>query len=131
MKNKLFPIAFMSLVLALSQLYGQATSGDVTGTVADQSGAVIPSVNLTIQNDQTGVKTTAVSNANGNFRFFNLPIGFYTLTAMASGFGTTTQKGLRVELSNTVTVNLTMSVSSTSTTVEVSEAPESATTRKS
>jgi len=58
MKTKLFALAFLSLLLALTPIFGQAISGDVTGTVSDPSGAVLPGAIITIQNDQTGVKTT-------------------------------------------------------------------------
>jgi hypothetical protein len=108
--------------LALAPVFGQAISGDVTGTVSDPSGAAIPGAVLTIQNEQTGVKTTATANSTGVYRFLNLPSGAYTLTATAQGFAPTSQKGLRVELSNTLTANITMSVGNTATTVEVSEA---------
>ncbi len=122
MKTKLLTILFLSLLLALTPAFGQAISGDVTGTVTDPSGAVLTSASLTIQNDQTGVKYAATANTNGVYRFLNLPVGAYTLTATAAGFAPFTQKGLRIELGNTLTANITMSVGNTATTVEVSEA---------
>ena len=122
MKTKLFALTFLSLLLAFTPIYGQAISGDVTGTVSDQSGALLPGATLTIENEQTGVKFVATANANGVYRFFNIPVGSYTLTATATGFGTFSQKGLRIELNNTLTTNITLSVGSTTATVEVSEA---------
>ena len=122
MKNKLPALTFLSLLLAVAPVFAQAISGDVTGTVTDPSGAVVPSASLTILNDATGVKATTVATVNGVYRFVNLPVGVYTLSATAAGFAPITQKGLRVELNNTLTANLTMSVGNTATTIEVSEA---------
>jgi hypothetical protein len=121
MKKNHLALVLLSLLLALAPAYGQAISGDVTGAVTDPSGAVIPGVSLTIQNDQTGVKATTLSDANGVYRFLNLTIGTYTLKATAQGFGATTKSGLRIDLNNTLTTNITMQVSATATTVEVSE----------
>ena len=122
MKTKLLVLTFLSLLLAMGPAFGQAISGDVTGTVSDPSGAVVPSATVTIQNDQTGVKTTAPTNTNGVYRFLNLPVGSYTLSVTAGGFAQKTQKGLRVELGNTLTANITVAVGTAATTVEVSEA---------
>jgi hypothetical protein len=111
----------MFLLAALS-IHAQAISGDVNGSVTDPSGARIPGISLTITNDQTGVKANATSDSNGQFRFFNLAVGTYTLTATGQGFAVSTQKGLHIELSATLTANVTMQVSSNATTVEVNEA---------
>ena len=100
----------------------QAISGDVTGSVADSTGAAVPNVTVVAQNDATAIKTTAHTGAEGTYRLTNLPVGTYTLTASATGFSTATLKNVNVVLSNVVTANLTVEVGSTSTTVEVSSA---------
>lgn len=99
--------------------FGQAVSGDVTGTVVDSSGAAVQNATVSAVNDATGVKTTVTTNAEGSYRFTNLPIGSYTLSAVATGFSEDTLKGLKVELNNVVTANLTLPVKSSTTTVEV------------
>ena len=72
----------------------QAISGDLTGTVLDSSGAAIPNATVVALNDETGVKTTAQTNADGVYRFTNLPVGRYTVTASATGFTTDTLKNV-------------------------------------
>ena len=104
-------------------LPAQAISGDLVGTVTDASGAGIPQTTLTATNDGTGVKSTATSGADGSYRFPNLPVGTYTLSASVSGFAPSTVKSVKVQLNNTVTQNMTLAVGSTSTTVEVTAAP--------
>ena len=103
-------------------LFGQAVSGDLVGGITDPMGAMIPKATVTAQNDATGVKYTATTDPEGAYRFSNLPVGTYTVTATATGFSTGTVKNVQVQLSNTVTENLTLAVGTTSTTVEVTEA---------
>lgn len=108
------------LTIFSSSAFAQANSGDLTGSVLDSSGAAIPNATVIAANDETGVQTTTQSNAGGVYRFTNLPVGRYTITASASGFTTDTLKNVDVALNNTVTANLTLSVGKVGTTVEVS-----------
>jgi len=115
-------------VLALATAFpallsAQAVSGDLVGIVTDATGAGVPQATVTATNDATGVRTTAATNADGSYRFANLPVGTYTLSAAATGFATSTVKSVQVQLNNTVTQNVVLAVGSTSTTVEVSDAP--------
>jgi hypothetical protein len=98
----------------------QAISGDLTGTVFDSSGAAIPGATVVALDDATGVKSSTTANANGVYRFSNLPIGRYTLTASATGFASDQLKNVDLTLNLVVTANLTLAISSVGTTVEVS-----------
>ncbi|MBZ5590830.1 MAG: carboxypeptidase regulatory-like domain-containing protein [Acidobacteriia bacterium] len=112
----------LAAALSPSRLHAQAISGDLVGSVTDATGAAIPNATVTATNDGTGVKTTAMTDPGGAYRLANLPVGLYTLTASTAGFTTATVKAVQVQLNNTVTQNLTLSVGSTTTTVEVSDA---------
>src|ERR1051326_2704088 len=98
------------------------TSGDLVGTVVDNTGALVPNVSITATNQATNVKTTTTTNASGEYRFTNLPVGSYTLSASAQGFSTTGVKDVQVVLNQTNTQKITMSVGQVATTVEVSAA---------
>jgi hypothetical protein len=100
--------------------FGQAISGDLTGTVYDATGAAIPNAGVEAVNDATGVKSSAQTSAAGVYRFTNLPVGRYTVTAAATGFSAATLKNVDLTLGNTVTVNLTVQVGTVGSTVEVS-----------
>jgi Carboxypeptidase regulatory-like domain len=100
----------------------QAVSGDLVGVVTDPTGAVVPKVTVTAQNETTSVKATATTDAGGTYRLSNLPAGDYTVSAASSGFSTATVKGVTVRLNIVVTQNFQLSVGQTSTTVEVTEA---------
>lgn len=123
MKFRFFSVGLLVFLLAMAgQLFGQATSGDVTGVISDKSGGAIPSATVTAENEATGVKSTTSTNAEGVYRFGNLPVGSYSITASSKGFTTSGVKGLRVVLSSVITANLTLDVGTTATTVEVSAA---------
>ena len=98
----------------------QTVQGVVTGTVTDASGAVIPNVELRLVNDGTLVVQNEKSATDGAYRFDLVPPGTYTLTAHGQGFTTREIKNIIVDASTTVPVNLTLSVATSQTLVEVS-----------
>lgn len=79
------------LVLALCcmvpcSIWAQSASGTISGTVTDQTGAVVPGASVVLDNSATGVKTETVSNGTGFFNFAAVATGTYKLTIQASGF---------------------------------------------
>jgi hypothetical protein len=70
------------------------------------------------------VKSSTATTTNGQYRFSNLPIGKYDVSVTAPGFAIATLKGVGVELNKTATANVTVSVGSVTTTVEVTEAAQ-------
>lgn len=61
-------------------------TGGITGSVVDQTGAVIPNATITATNDSTGTSMQAKSNAEGIYLITNVPIGSYTVSFSATGF---------------------------------------------
>jgi carboxypeptidase family protein len=93
-------------------------SGDVTGTVTDPSGAVVPGAKVVLKNDSTGATQNATTNGTGAYRFSLLTPGSYTVTATAQGMQGTSQKA-QVAVGQASTVNMQLAVASAGTTVEV------------
>jgi len=110
------PIIFSLLSI---HAFGQATSGDLVGTVKDPSGAVVANASVTITNEETGVVTKTETNGSGLYRASNLPAGRYDVSANAPGFLPYKLQGVNVELNKTVTSDLSLSIGAR-TTVEVS-----------
>ncbi len=106
-----------------SALFSQAVSGDLAGSIYDESGASVPRAILTAANTSTDVKFAATANARGQYRFSNLPPGNYDLTAAIAGFATATLRNVAVQLNETATANFTLHVGAVSTAVEVTDAP--------
>ena len=106
---------------ALGQSVG-ATTGAINGRVVDSSDSVLPGVTVTITAPQMQGAQTAVTNAEGNYRFPGIPPGTYTVRYELPGFATVVREGIRVTLGFTATLNVTMAVSGLQETVTVSGA---------
>jgi hypothetical protein len=100
----------------------QAISGDLVGTVADASGALVPGATVSALNKSTGIRSETKSNPNGQYRIPNLPAGVYDVNAAAPGFAASTVQGVGVDVSKVATVNITVQVAASVTTIEVTAA---------
>src|ERR1700736_5927517 len=111
-------LAMLFLILGIA--VGQTTSGDLVGTVVDASGAIVSGATVVVTNVGTGVSTTTKAGADGGIRGADLIPGRSNVTATADVFSAYTIKNLRISLNKTSTVNLTLSVPSSATTLDVS-----------
>ncbi len=105
--------AFYAVVLILlfvSLGRGQETSGNFTGTVRDESGAVMVGVTVTVRNTGTGLERSSVTGDSGNYRIPALPAGTYDLKAAMQGFGTTSVPNVGIAVDQTRGVDLIMKV---------------------
>src|ERR1700719_1564027 len=107
----------LTIVVAAS---AQVISADLVGTVLDKTGAGVPGATVEAVNANTGVKYTTQANESGEYRFNNLPVGTYNVSASAPGFGTTNVNGFVVELNKTSTLQITLEIKGSVTSVEVS-----------
>jgi outer membrane receptor protein involved in Fe transport len=105
-------------------LYGQGATGTILGTVRDSSNAVLPGVDLTITNTETGISRTGLTGSRGEFRIPALPPGSYEIHAAMSGFQTGIRSGIRLSVGQEATVNFELQVGSVAESVTVTgEAP--------
>src|SRR5260370_10009735 len=100
---KLIAVLAVSLVTFLPCSFAQKTTGDIDGTVTDQSGAVLPGCAMTLTNQATGAVRKTTSNAQGNYSFLNLPVGSYTINATKEGFKALSQKDVEGHVATTTT----------------------------
>ncbi len=119
-----FHAAALAAIVAVNptQLPAQAVSGDLAGTVFDATAGVIANAQVEATNDLTGVKTSGTTSPEGAFRFANLAVGTYTLTATAPGFMKATVKAVDVQLNSVVTQNISLHVETVNTVIEVTSA---------
>src|SRR5205814_104497 len=114
--------AGIGLIAAVS-LLGQATDGNVVGTVSDPSGRAVPGATLRMTNVQTDIAYSAKTGVDGLYRFQNLPGGNYQLSATAQGFTAASIREIVVHLNQTSTANVTLQLGALSTRVDVTDAP--------
>lgn len=100
--------------------------GAITGTVKDPSGAAVAGATVEIINAQTGVsERTVTSNSEGSFRATLLPIGVYNVVITASGFSRTEAANVKVNVTETTSVAITLKIGEVSEAVTISDAATS------
>lgn len=111
------------VVLLAGTSWGQVADGNLTGVILDPSGAAVVNAAVAVDHLATGWKASATADAIGKYRFGNLPVGEYKLTASAPGFQTTTLTSVTVELSKTTTMHVTLTLGAQSDSITVTDTP--------
>src|SRR5882724_4205099 len=119
----------LMVVLLPIALVGQRTAADISGVVTDSSGAVVPGAKVTATNIDTGVPTSADTNPSGFYVISALEPGPYRLEVNKTGFQTYLQKGINLQAGQAITMNLTLTVGSTTEQVVVTGEPPLVNTR--
>jgi hypothetical protein len=90
----------------------QVSGGNISGTISDPSGRIIPQAVIAIQNVSTGITTTVMTNADGFYSAANLLPGEYQVTVSAKGFATEVRKGISITVGAQQVFSLTLQVGS-------------------
>jgi len=107
----------VTLFLAGSVL-AQSTA-QITGTVRDTSGAVLPGADVTVTQTDTGVRRSAVTDTTGLYVLSNLPVGPYRLDVMLPGFRAFQQTGIVLQVNANPEINVTLTLGAVTETVAV------------
>jgi len=86
----------LCLGLCCSVSLWSQTSANISGIVADQSGAAVGSAGVGIKNLETGASRSATTDAGGRYQVFALPVGSYEVRATKDGFATGLLTGIRL-----------------------------------
>lgn len=106
-------------LVSLTVLAQQFTQ--LSGTISDPTGAVIPNADVVLTNTATGAVRSAKTDSQGFYRLVQVQPGMYKLAAKATGFNDVIVGGLALEVGKPSTQNITFEkVGATSTTIAVS-----------
>jgi hypothetical protein len=105
--------------LAPAALFAQIDQGTVTGTVRDTQNNVIVGAAVTLVNNDTNLTFTRTTGPSGEYTFSPIKIGTYSLTVSAPGFANAVRKDFRVDVGQTVGMNLTLKAGAATETVTV------------
>ena len=126
MTTRLTRSVFKALLLALAVLFvlpaigfGQTFRGGISGTITDQSGAVVPGAQVAAVETSTNTAYKTISSSAGEFGFPNMPLGSYSVSVTASGFKSEKVDKVPVSAGATYTLPVKLSVASAGETVEV------------
>lgn len=114
-----FTVLTAALFATVTITSAQTATGQITGTVRDSSGAVLPNAKVTVTNQGTRVTRDTVSTGSGDYTFTLLPVGTYTVSAEQKGFSKAEQSDIRLNVDQVQRVDLTLSVGATTETVTV------------
>jgi hypothetical protein len=112
-------LALSAVFLLLTGQLNAQESGQIAGTVKDQSGAVIPNVTVTASEAGTNLSRTAVSNSSGQYELRSLRPTTYTVSAEISGFKKVTESDVRLEANQSLTLNLALELGQVSESVTI------------
>jgi hypothetical protein len=128
-KNSLGRLALLLALLAsATQVRAQSSTGRISGTVVDSSGAVLPGATVTVTRDQTGLTKSATTDKGGAYLFVSLPVGTYSVSAEMQGFRKQLKTGFALVADGRLTADFTLPVGQMSEVVEVTVAGETVNT---
>src|SRR5438128_7801382 len=110
--------SFLSVVTCIAAGAQRATA-QISGTVKDQSGAVLPGAEVTATQTETGAIRMTISDETGSYVLPNLPVGPYKLEVSLPGFRTFIQSGIVLQVNSSAAVNAVLNVGQVSETIEV------------
>ena len=119
MAHRRFRISVVLLLplLFASTFFGQQATGNLSGVVADPTGAIIPGASIVLSGNGKTVSTT--SGGTGNYRFSGLPPGQYTIDTSIEGFTPFESKGVVIAPGTTKTLNIALTIAAQTQQVHV------------
>src|SRR6266516_4797871 len=111
-------VVLVGSAMTCASLRAQATA-QISGAVRDQSGAVLPGVEVTATQTDTGIVRTAVTNETGSYVLPNLAVGPFRLEAALPGFRTFVQTGIVLQVNSSPVINPVLEVGQVTEQVEV------------
>lgn len=109
------PVAALLISAVVPAAHGQtlASTASFSGSVSDSSGARVPNANVTLSSPEKGITRIFKTDAEGNFSFSLLPAATYTLTVQATGFKTFKQERITLEVGQSASQSVSLTIGST------------------
>ncbi len=101
----------------------QQTLGSIIGTITDASDNAVNGAQITLIDQQTGLKRTSVSSSKGSYYFYDLPIDNYSLSVTQTGYEKSIFPNILVQADRTVTLNPKLNIGRASESITVESSP--------
>jgi len=113
-------VTFVLSTFVAGAVFGQTPgTGAITGVVSDPAGRVVANASVQAVNEATHVSRSAATTTAGVFRVPLLPPGTYVVTVESSGFAESTSRAVRVTVSETTSLNVSLAVAGVAQSVQV------------
>ncbi len=111
----------MVLFLSVSAVFAQsqASTADLTGSVTDPNGAVIPGATVIVENASTGFTRTLTTNDSGEYQAIGIPPGVYSVSASADTFQTVKISNVKLTVGQRAELTIPLEIGSTDNVVDV------------
>src|SRR5215831_2481846 len=110
---------FLCFISLITPLFAQFETAEILGTVRDPTGAAIPGAAVTLINPDTGIRSTSMTDEVGNYDFFSVKVGKYSIQVDFPGFAQASITGITADVNARKRVDVTMQVSTAAQSVEV------------
>jgi len=117
--TKRLSLLLITALLALPLLVVYAAGGRIEGKVTDPKGGAIPGANITVTNQETNQSTTAVTDAQGQYKVEGLIAGVYNVKVSVKGFNDGGRSNVTVKEDAVATVDLRLEIASVEAQVKV------------
>src|SRR6058998_3882892 len=130
--NQICCMTMLFLIFAAVPAFPQSpsTGAQLSGTVLDPNGAVVPVATVTLRSDTTGVEQSTTADASGQYAFLLVPAGQYTLTVAAAGFSKLTDTGVTLTVGQLAKLPLTLQLATVTAEVSVTSDAQLVETRR-
>jgi hypothetical protein len=123
MKQLSIVLFVLCMSMPAKSLFAQFETAEVLGTVRDSSGALVPGASVTLINVDTGIQSATITDEVGNYDFFSVKVGRYSISVEAGGFSKASVSDISANVNARQRVDVTLQVGQVSETVEVVDAP--------
>ena len=98
----------LGFLLCPTSIFGQVASGQISGTVKDITGGIVPGAAVEATNVDTGLKETGITDNEGRFRLVGTIVGFYRVSASLPGFKTAIRSGIDLTVGREAVLNFVL-----------------------
>jgi hypothetical protein len=122
MRTTITSVLILINLVAVHRMFGQGNA-TIVGVVSDSTRAAVAGAHVTLVNEGTGIRASAVSDNAGRYNFPQLAVGNYRVEVVSRGFKRSAQSGVNLTAEQISSVNLTLEVGDIKETIEVAGAP--------
>lgn len=117
-RSSTFELLFL-LLMGVAHVWGQSALSQISGTVRDPNGSLVPDARVTVTQTATGLVRTVNTGSEGAYALPSLPVGPYRMTVTKEGFTTYVQSGIVLQVDSHPEIDATLTVGSLAQQVEV------------
>src|SRR5215831_17438281 len=114
-------VALVFMIATIRPVAHAQLTGQITGTITDATGAVVPNADVTITSEATGLKRDVRTNQAGIYILPLLQPGEYRISVQAAGFRGVSRSGVQLQVAQTATLDFKLEIGTTSESVEVTD----------